>query len=1276
MKHAPRKPSRVAGRELVLRRSSIASCILLALLAGSAHAAPATCGPPNVSSVNGTGVGCGDGAVASASGAVAVGYEAKATADNAIALGKTAQAAADNSLALGAGAIVDAGAAGSIALGAGSHATGVSLAAPAYLTGTTATSELSIGMRRITKVADGANNDDAATVGQLKAANVGNDLAVRYYWTDANSNRIVDAGEIDYSRVILGADPKTGVPIPGGVVVSNVKDGAVTGTSNEAVNGSQLFKVEGLAKKGWYLSADGGATGQNIAPGDTATFAAGTNATVTRSGATVTVGVVDAPTFAGRVTANGGLTVTTGGLTVNGGQTVDMGGNVLTNVAAGKTALHAVNVSQLAALGADIATALGGASTFDPNTQSLTAALDIDGVAYGNVNDALDAVNATANKGWTVRAGSASENVAPGDTVTLASGTNTIASYDAGSNELKVSVVDAPIFTGMVTAGGGLTVATGKTVDMGGNVVTGVARGVGAGDAVNKAQLDEIEAAAGLGWNLQVDGGATDNIGGGETVKVAATSNADVSYDAANNTMTIAVVDNPTFAGQVTAAGGLSVTGGGFTVAAGQFVDMGGNVIDNVGTGSIDASSAQAINGAQLFGISQSVADAFGGGSVVASDGSIAAPAYALTNANAIGGDSGEAKNVGQGFEKVDAALGALRSNITDITDGGAGIRYFHVISDGADSVATGTHTVAIGPDAIASQGEAIAVGHGAQAINGAATALGSGAWAHGYQSTAVGFFADTRGDYSSAFGSALAFGEGTTALGAWAFAGGSFDWTGAGGARPGDIVEIVNGTAVGFSSVATADHATAIGAQAQARGVGTLALGHAANASAVGSVAVGEGASATLGNSVALGAGAVTSDVVGTQGAVINGSQYAFAGATPAGTVSVGSAGQERTITHVAAGRVDAASTDAVNGSQLFATNQAVEAISSVAGNANDLAVKYRWTDANRDGVATEDEIDYGNVALAGAGGTRVSNVAPGAIAMTSMDAINGGQLFQSMAQVADMLGGGASMTAQGLTAPTYLIQGVDYHDVGAALQALDIQMTLIDGRPYGSQLKGYTHDRDVGGSLDGDGGAGSTALGANATAAGVEDAVAIGEGASVTANGGTAVGQGASVSADGAVALGKGSVADRADTVSVGSAGNERQVVNVAAGTQPTDAVNKGQLDRGVASANGYTDARVNALSDSFDVFQGKVAGELQRQDERIDRQGAMSAAMMNMAVSASGIRTPNRVGIGVGFQGGESAVSMGYQRAISDRATVTVGGAFSSDDSAVGLGAGFGW
>ena len=203
--------------------------------------------------------------------------------------------------------------------------------------------------------------------------------------------------------------------------------------------------------------------------------------------------------------------------------------------------------------------------------------------------------------------------------------------------------------------------------------------------------------------------------------------------------------------------------------------------------------------------------------------------------------------------------------------------------------------------------------------------------------------------------------------------------------------------------------------------------------------------------------------------------------------------------------------------------------------------------------------------------------------------------------------------------------------------------------------------------------------------------NAVAVGESASVTAASATAIGQGASASAEGAVAIGQNAVADRANTVSVGSADNQRQVTNVAAGTQATDAANVGQVQasaaetrayadttatQAVSSANAYTDQKFAAWGESLDTFRGDVERRFYDTDRRIDRQGAMGAAMLNMATSAAGIRTQNRVGVGVGFQGGESALSVGYQRAINDRATVTFGGALSGDEKSVGVGAGFGW
>ncbi len=324
---------------------------------------------------------------------------------------------------------------------------------------------------------------------------------------------------------------------------------------------------------------------------------------------------------------------------------------------------------------------------------------------------------------------------------------------------------------------------------------------------------------------------------------------------------------------------------------------------------------------------------------------------------------------------------------------------------------------------------------------------------------------------------------------------------------------------------------------------------------------------------------------------------------------------------------------------------------------------------------VLTYDDASLGKATLGGSGGTTIDNLRNGQVAAGSMQAVNGGQLFQALTDAASVLGGGATMGVQGVfSLPEYVIQGTTYNNVGSALAALDDKVSDISTHLAG-QGAPVTNVRDVGMHAAAGQVPPVAAVGAAEPAVAAAGA-AVGTGAIASGVGSAAIGEGAVASADNAVALGSGSVADRANSVSVGSAGSERQITNVAEGTEATDAVNKAQLDGGVASANTYTDTKFQGLSDSFDVFKGEVDQRLKNMDRRIDRQGAMSSAMLNMATSAAGVRTDNRVGVGVGFQGGQSALSVGYQRAISERATVTLGGAFSGDDASVGFGAGFGW
>lgn len=115
-----------------------------------------------------------------------------------------------------------------------------------------------------------------------------------------------------------------------------------------------------------------------------------------------------------------------------------------------------------------------------------------------------------------------------------------------------------------------------------------------------------------------------------------------------------------------------------------------------------------------------------------------------------------------------------------------------------------------------------------------------------------------------------------------------------------------------------------------------------------------------------------------------------------------------------------------------------------------------------------------------------------------------------------------------------------------------------------------------------------------------------------------------------------------------------------------------------RAVAAAKAYTDAALAdyVTADTFNQYQQQVAGRFHETDERINKISAMSTAMVQMAASAAGIDTPNRVGVGVGATHGKSAVAIGYQRAIGRNATVTVGGSATSGESTVGAGVGFGW
>ncbi|WP_372372768.1 YadA-like family protein [Alcaligenes faecalis] len=162
-------------------------------------------------------------------------------------------------------------------------------------------------------------------------------------------------------------------------------------------------------------------------------------------------------------------------------------------------------------------------------------------------------------------------------------------------------------------------------------------------------------------------------------------------------------------------------------------------------------------------------------------------------------------------------------------------------------------------------------------------------------------------------------------------------------------IAEFNSSIAVGREAQATADFAQAQGMGAHAFGEASIAqgrdawalerqsiaLGDGSRSTADRAVAIGQGAQAGNARSVALGDGAETAGAVGTLNAELNGLRYGnFAGDRPIATVSVGTDEEKRTLTNVAAGRISASSTDAINGSQLYATNSVLGNVANTTKN------------------------------------------------------------------------------------------------------------------------------------------------------------------------------------------------------------------------------------------------------------------------------------------------------------------------------------------------------
>ena len=305
---------------------------------------------------------------------------------------------------------------------------------------------------------------------------------------------------------------------------------------------------------------------------------------------------------------------------------------------------------------------------------------------------------------------------------------------------------------------------------------------------------------------------------------------------------------------------------------------------------------------------------------------------------------------------------------------------FSHVVGNDND-VQGDKHTV-VGQSNVVTGEESIAIGYESQATGIESTiAIGNNARATANQTTAIGVHTKATGEFSQAIGSyTVASGEKSVAIGDHSTAAGGNSIS-IGGSKAGAenniaiggsaITDKMGSVAIGNNALALGDYSTALGIQSKALGgvstaIGdgakaseswTTALGGVAFATATNAVAVGGKSVASHANSVALGFKSETKDATPVNEATVGKLTYSgFAGNKPQAVVSVGTEGAERQIVNVAAGQINATSTDAINGSQLYSVqdnlNNLGTSVTNVLGGDANLAANGTVTMTNIGGT------------------------------------------------------------------------------------------------------------------------------------------------------------------------------------------------------------------------------------------------------------------------------------------------------------------------------------
>lgn len=1181
---------------------------------------------------------------------LAIGELSETNAENAIALGKLSNASKINSIALGSNST--ASGVGSVALGENSFAGGINSLALGSQSNANGDNAVALGVgsvaeqdntvsvgnsttqRKITNMAAGLilpGSTEAINGSQLHAlsasvaarlgagAGVNGDGSINapsYKLKSGTYNNVGEAllgidndtlhwdkteGAFSASYIVKNADGSPKSSIAQNKII-NVAKGTISATSTDVVNGSQLYDLQQDALL-WNGTAFSAAHGTEA----TSKITNVEDGTISDTSKDAVNGSQLKETKDDVATNTANIATNTTDIATNTANIADNTANIATNTTdiATNTADIATNASSITTLNADVDTlekdALLWNGTAFSAKHGTEATSKITNVTAGDLTaGSTDAVNGSQLK-------TTNDNVS--------TNTTNITNLTDSVGDLKDDSLLWNKTAGAFSAAHG-TEATRKITNLLAGKVSSDST-----DAINGSQLygvaDSFTSYLGGGADISDAGvltGPTYTIGGTDYTNVG---------DA------LAAI-NTSFSSSLGDALLWDATAGKFSAKHGINNDP--SVITDVANGAVSSTSSDAINGSQLYGVSDYIADALGGNAVVNADGSITTPTYAIAG--------GSYDNVGDALEAIDTTLDdALLWDET--ANGGNGA---FSAAHGKDKTASVITNVANGAVSATSS----------DAINGSqlystnkyiADALGGDAEVNADGTITAPTYTIANTDYNNV-GEALdaldnnaLLWDATANNGAGAYSAShdgkaSIITNVADGNIGEDSTDAINGSQLnatnmmiqqnseiinqlagdtsknyigdngaGINYVRTNDSGLAFN-DASAAGIGSTAVGYNTVAKGDSSVAIGHGSNSIVETSIALGSESVSSRLIvkGSRNTRVteNGVEigYDTTDGELLGALSIGDDGKYRQIINVADG---SEAHDAVTVRQLQNAIGAVATTPTKYYHANSTA---------------EDSLAVGEDSLAMGAKTIVNGNAGIGIGLNTLvlaDAINGIAIgSNARANHADSIamGNGSQTTRGAQTNYTAYNMDAPQNSVGefsvgsedgqrqitnvaagsADTDAVNVGQLKVTDAQVSQNTQSITNLNTQVTNLD---------TRVTNIENGIGDIVTTGstkyfktntDGADANAQGkdSVAIGSGSIAAADNSVALGTGSVADEENTISVGSSTNQRRITNVAAGVNATDAVNVSQLKSSEAGGVRY-DTKADGSIDYSNITLG---------------------------------------------------------------------------------------